>query len=418
MRIFCLLFLACFTASLAGFAVSARAQTPIPAGVVSPEDAAFGAAYAGRRIQPVTGKILNMPAEELKKLMVTYTLVTPFAQFQEQKTVRPGEDGRFVLSLDYPFPYQQIWLEVGELFYAGIYANDGLEVELDMNKIRAANGVQFNGNGVRYLGADGPLNEYLNNFVRWRRDEQQVLAGKIMTMMPTFRTAGDSAFPPAKADFLKLRLATSTDVDEQKIALEHTIGSMHTTWCVAVEKEQYQRAVEKIDEINQSLAPAGTGAGAPKTVFGEPLLQTSFGASMYVASPGKALDFLSKLKQSFPGKAIIIDRWATWCAPCLAEMPHSKELQEESKDLPVVFVYLCTVSGSSESKWKSKVAELKLPGIHFLIDAALDADLSRYFSFSGYPGYALIDSTGHYKPGAIQWMSSIADREALAALIK
>jgi hypothetical protein len=56
--------------------------------------------------------------------------------------------------------------------------------------------------------------------------------------------------------------------------------------------------------------------------------------------------------------------------------------------------------------------------MHFLIDEAMDAEISRYFSFGGYPGYALIDKTGVYKPGAIRWMSEIGDRSALEELIK
>jgi thiol-disulfide isomerase/thioredoxin len=225
----------------------------------------------------------------------------------------------------------------------------------------------------------------------------------------------DSLFPPAKADFLKLRINISTDVAEQKAGMKHILGSMQTSWCMAVEKEQCRRAADELDEINELLA--GSAGASPYISFGNPLIQTSFGASLYKAS-GKAMDFLAKLKQSFPGKAIIIDRWATWCVPCLAEMSHSKELQEESKDMPVVFVYLCTLNNSTESKWKAKVAELKQPGMHFLIDETMDAELSNYFSFNGYPGYALIDKAGKYKPGAIQWMSSIENRDALAALIK
>ncbi len=129
-------------------------------------------------------------------------------------------------------------------------------------------------------------------------------------------------------------------------------------------------------------------------------------------------DFLARLRKSFAGKAIILDRWATWCAPCLAEMPHSKQLQQESNSLPVVFVYVCTAQGSDEGKWKRKVGELKLPGIHFFIDETLDTEVGQYFSFSGYPGYAFIDRKGVYKPGVITWMSAIKDKNALADLLK
>lgn len=253
------------------------------------------------------------------------------------------------------------------------------------------------------------------NIKKWTRQLQPGIQ-KIALMRSIDRNIQriDSAFPPAKADFLKLQLNISTDVEDQKAGMEHILGSMQTSWCISVEKEQYKRAVDKIDEINKALA--GSAGGSSYASFGNPLIHTSFGASLYKAS-GKAMDFLADLKKSFPGKAIIIDRWATWCGPCLAEMPHSKELQEESKNMPVVFVYLCTINRSSESKWKSKVAELKQPGIHFLIDDRLDAELSTFFSFNGYPGYALIDKNGNYKPGAIKWMSDIEDRDALAALI-
>jgi thiol-disulfide isomerase/thioredoxin len=226
----------------------------------------------------------------------------------------------------------------------------------------------------------------------------------------------DSLFPPAKADFLKMRMNPSQDINDQKSGLEHILSSMHTTWCSAVLKNEYKKTCGKIDEINTILARSVGETQA--TTFGTPLLKTSFGAVLYNVSGMKTTDFLAKLKQSFSGKAILIDLWATWCAPCLGEMSHSKQLQQEAKDLPVVFVYLCTLKSSTESKWKSKVAELKQPGLHFLIDEKLDAELANYFSFSGYPGHAFIDKTGNYRPGAIKWMSEIENREALAALLK
>jgi len=517
-----------------------------------------------------------LSAGELKNLTITYTLITPFSEFQVRKTVFAQPDGSFRLELDYAFPYQQIWVGVGDLFYAGLYANKDLHLELDMKKIKAAKGVYCNGDGVSYLGTDGPLNVYMNNYVLYKRPEQlqlsrhisellrspQAAAGNILPdynklsdsvkliedsyiianpspyswllenermsdyyaeiiprywgktlddalwqkmkqhktyllsnnsallykymatyirimpvggvstswkdvavlpdldaaetalvdslrdsekMQPAYpytpenikkwyqqlqpriqkiasiraldrsiqRT--DSLFSPSKADFLKLRLNESHDVNEQKLALDHILPSMHTAWCTAMVKNEYKRTADKIDEINKTFARS-VGSTQPSS-FGSSLMGTSFGASMYKASGIKAVDFLAKLKQNFPGKAIIIDLWATWCSPCLSEMPQSKRLQEESKDLPVIFVYLCTINGSSEDKWKSKVVELKQPGIHILIDAALDAELANYFSFSGYPGHAFIDKTGNYKPGAIKWMSDIESRETLAALI-
>jgi thiol-disulfide isomerase/thioredoxin len=40
--------------------------------------------------------------------------------------------------------------------------------------------------------------------------------------------------------------------------------------------------------------------------------------------------------RSWPGKPLLINFWATWCAPCLREIPMLKELQSARPDLQVV----------------------------------------------------------------------------------
>ena len=39
--------------------------------------------------------------------------------------------------------------------------------------------------------------------------------------------------------------------------------------------------------------------------------------------------------QSWPQNALVINFWATWCAPCLREIPLLKKFQEENADYPV-----------------------------------------------------------------------------------
>lgn len=40
--------------------------------------------------------------------------------------------------------------------------------------------------------------------------------------------------------------------------------------------------------------------------------------------------------QSWPGKPLLINFWATWCAPCLREIPMLKDLQAARSDLQIV----------------------------------------------------------------------------------
>ena len=45
---------------------------------------------------------------------------------------------------------------------------------------------------------------------------------------------------------------------------------------------------------------------------------------------------------AYEGKTIFLNLWATWCAPCLAEMPYIQDLYEETKDEGVVFITIAT----------------------------------------------------------------------------
>ena len=48
------------------------------------------------------------------------------------------------------------------------------------------------------------------------------------------------------------------------------------------------------------------------------------------------LDGESRSIRSWPGKPLIVNFWATWCAPCLREIPLLKQFQSEHPDVQVV----------------------------------------------------------------------------------
>jgi hypothetical protein len=149
-----------------------------PVSLVAIEDPQFDVQFAQRAIPQVTGKLLHISSQEIKETTITYTLVTLLGQ--KTKTAHLAVNGSFELELDYPLPYQQIWVHFGEMFYSGLYANKQLYVEVDVPKLKAAGKeLAFQADGVRYLGEDGPLNEYMNEYILFKRADQQALSSRV-----------------------------------------------------------------------------------------------------------------------------------------------------------------------------------------------------------------------------------------------
>jgi thiol-disulfide isomerase/thioredoxin len=47
--------------------------------------------------------------------------------------------------------------------------------------------------------------------------------------------------------------------------------------------------------------------------------------------------------RSWPGQPLVVNFWATWCAPCLREIPMLKAYQDEHPDVQIVGIALDTV---------------------------------------------------------------------------
>jgi thiol-disulfide isomerase/thioredoxin len=113
---------------------------------------------------------------------------------------------------------------------------------------------------------------------------------------------------------------------------------------------------------------------------------------------------LDRILSANKGKVIYIDCWATWCGPCLHEMPFSKKLEDELKGKNIAFVYLCM--DSDEKQWKSSIGYFKLGGQHYLIDKQQMSEINSIYNLSGVPNYILYDKKGlliesntHLRPG-------------------
>jgi len=106
------------------------------------------------------------------------------------------------------------------------------------------------------------------------------------------------------------------------------------------------------------------------------------------------------------GKAVLLNFWATWCAPCVKEMPSLDRLAAEMPDVAVL-------AASVDIKGAEIVAPFleahKIERLSILLDPK--AGGLRGFGFRGLPSTIVIDREGRARgklEGAAEWDSAEA----------
>ncbi len=103
-------------------------------------------------------------------------------------------------------------------------------------------------------------------------------------------------------------------------------------------------------------------------------LERSLTSLLAFGKGDKAADFIATDKEgrkvplsNLKGKVIFVDIWATWCGPCMAEMPHFEALKAKYKGNPsVVFVSLSI--DDDQAMWQRSIEARKAAGYQWLID--------------------------------------------------
>ncbi len=100
---------------------------------------------------------------------------------------------------------------------------------------------------------------------------------------------------------------------------------------------------------------------------------------------------LSDLK----GKYVFIDVWATWCAPCKAEIPYLKVLEKEFHGKNIEFVSISVDKLEAHETWVQMVKNEGLSGVQLFADTDFESAFITEYAINSIPRFILLDPEGN-----------------------
>ena len=94
--------------------------------------------------------------------------------------------------------------------------------------------------------------------------------------------------------------------------------------------------------------------------------------------------------KEYQGKVVLLDFWATWCGPCIAEMPNVKKIYDTHKDMGFVVIGISLDNDASEVR--DFLKECELPWRQ--VCDGQDGPLKKLFQVRGIPSLWFIDREG------------------------
>ena len=121
-----------------------------------------------------------------------------------------------------------------------------------------------------------------------------------------------------------------------------------------------------------------------KNVFGPDLAGTKIPPLKFKSVDGKVVPI-----ESFRGKPLLLDFWATWCGPCVAAMPKLAAIHKEAKDKGLVLLSVDQDEEASRATEFFAKKKYDWPDFHDG-DGSIEDLMGPY----GIPRTVLVDATG------------------------
>jgi thioredoxin-like negative regulator of GroEL len=195
---------------------------------------------------------------------------------------------------------------------------------------------------------------------------------------------GTAVFSAAGTDNNKMK--ASEGEFRSAVQLDPKTATFHLSLAKALLRESKDEEAKQELEACLSLHPDEKMASEARLMLADPRRGRETFAPEFEISTLQGQQI--SLKQ-LAGRVVVMDFWATWCAPCRASVPELKEL---TKKYPGEKLVLISVSGDKDEKaWREFVANKKMDWVQYrdVNHKILDA-----FGVRSFPTYLVIDADG------------------------
>ena len=132
---------------------------------------------------------------------------------------------------------------------------------------------------------------------------------------------------------------------------------------------------------------------APPLASSGPASSNDSQGSIWRATRWTDLDGKTWTAAELEGRVVLLDFWATWCAPCLAELPNLRQLAERhpSDDLILLGIALDTIDRTRLRSFLRR-HDITWPQVHE--PRGVEGEIARRFGVEAVPSTFLVDRAG------------------------